>query len=151
MQSPSASDTWDWHGYSNSLLAIDGRQMPVVSGGAHWGGGLVISAHDLALLGQLYLQRGNWGGQQLLRADWIEDSWRQCEVNPDYGYLWWLNTPGAIFPTAPRTGRCAQGNRSQHLLWVDPARGLVVATHWSPDIGAFLAELSNAVPPGQMR
>jgi len=44
-----ASDTWRWHGYSNSLLTIDGRQVPVVSGGAHWGGGLVISAHDLAL------------------------------------------------------------------------------------------------------
>ncbi|WP_234343077.1 serine hydrolase domain-containing protein [Streptomyces fulvoviolaceus] len=33
-----ASDGWSWHGYENSVTEIDGARVPVVSGGAHWGG-----------------------------------------------------------------------------------------------------------------
>ena len=57
-----ASDTWEWHGYRNSWVEIDGRRMPSVSGGAHWGGGLWISSRDHALFGSLMLQRGCWQG-----------------------------------------------------------------------------------------
>ena len=39
-----ASDTWEWHGYANSIVEIDGRPVESVSGGAHWGGGLWMSA-----------------------------------------------------------------------------------------------------------
>lgn len=38
-------------------------------GGAHWGGGLRMSANDLALLGELYLRRGRWSAKQLLSEE----------------------------------------------------------------------------------
>jgi CubicO group peptidase (beta-lactamase class C family) len=137
-----ASSSWSWHGYTTSSVEINGRPVPVVSGGAHWGGGLWMSAADLALVGQLYLQQGTWAGQRLLSADWIAQSWTPCDVKPEYGYLWWLNDRRTIFPQAPSSGRCARGNRGRHILWVDPARDLVVTSHWGNNVGQLLAEVS---------
>lgn len=53
-----ASGSWSWHGYRDSYLDVADRRVPVVSGGAHWGGGLFMSAADLARIGQLYLTGG---------------------------------------------------------------------------------------------
>ena len=39
-----ASDSWQWHGYRNSDVVIDGQRVRSVSVGAHWGGGLWASA-----------------------------------------------------------------------------------------------------------
>lgn len=141
-----ASSSWSWQGYSNAVTDIDGDQVSVVSGGAHWGGGLWISANDLALLGELYLRRGLWDGRTLLSEEWIQRSWEPCQVKPDYGYLWWLNDAGRIFPAAPASGRCARGNGGRHLLWVDPDRDLVIASHWGDQVEELLTGVSAAVP-----
>lgn len=141
-----ASSTWSWHGYHNSITAIDDESVPAVSGGAHWGGGLWISADDLALLGRLYLRNGSHQGRQLLSATWIDRTWRHCLHNADYGYLWWLNHRQHLFPTASPTGRCARGNADQHLLWIDPDRDLVIASHWGHHIEELLRDVTSAVP-----
>jgi len=96
-----ASSSWSWHGYRNARVQIEARELPVVSGGAHWAGGLFMSANDLALLGELYLRGGRCGGRQLLSEEWIRRSWQPCEVKADYGYLWWLNDAHRVFPAAP--------------------------------------------------
>lgn len=45
-----------------------------------------MSARDLALYGQLYLQKGKWEGKQLVPASWIETStYPWSIVNPQYG------------------------------------------------------------------
>ncbi|MFJ4878901.1 hypothetical protein ACIP93_27370 [Streptomyces sp. NPDC088745] len=49
----------------------------------------------------------------------------------------------------PATGRCARGNGGAHLLWVDPARDLVVSSRWGADPEKLLAEVSQAVPVTQ--
>jgi CubicO group peptidase (beta-lactamase class C family) len=141
-----ASTSWSWHGYDNALIDIDSDLVPVVSGGAHWGGGVWIPANDLALFGELYLRRGWWAGRQLVSEDWIDRSWQPCELNPDYGYLWWLNDQRRVQPAAPATGRCARGNGGRHLLWIDPERDLVIASHWTDNIGELIAAVSAAVP-----
>jgi hypothetical protein len=46
-----ASTTWRWHGYENSWIELDGRRVQSVSGGGHFGGGMFISAWDLARFG----------------------------------------------------------------------------------------------------
>ena len=120
--------------------------MPVVSGGAHWGGGLVISARDLARLGQLYLDGGKQDGGQLLSRSWIERSWTACRVKPDYGYLWWLNDRQIPWPGAPPTGRSARGNGGRHLLWVDPARRLMRCSRWTEHPATLIRDLSALVP-----
>jgi CubicO group peptidase (beta-lactamase class C family) len=144
-----ATDTWSWKGYANATVPIDGRAVPVVAASAHWGGGIWISADDLARVGRLYLDGGERHGHQLLARDWIEASWTPADANPDYGYLWWLNDRGKVFPSAPRTGRAARGNSGRHLLWVDPARDLVVVSRWGEGVDALLWELSQAIPPSR--
>jgi len=145
MQPLGASPTWSWHGYSNSTLSLGAIDLPVVSGGAHWGGGLWINAVDLALIGELYRRRGQWSGQQLVSDAWINMSWTPSAAKPDYDLLWWLNDQQTIFTAAPPTGRAARGNLGRHLLWVDPARDLVVASHWGDDVQTLLVEVSAAV------
>jgi CubicO group peptidase (beta-lactamase class C family) len=137
-----ASPTWAWHGYRNSILRLDGRDVPVVSGGAHWGGGLWINALDLALIGELYRLHGRWEGRQLVSSTWIDLSWMPSTAKPDYGLLWWLNDHRTVFPTAPATGRAARGNLGRHLLWIDPARDLVIASRWGDGVETLLSEVS---------
>lgn len=140
-----ASSTWTWHGYRNSYVTVDGVRVPVVSGGAHWGGGFWFSANDLALLGLLYLNHGRWHGYPVLSTSWIDAGWIPCRANPDYGYLWWLNDRQQVFPTAPPTGRCARGSADRHLLWIDPARELVITSHWTENISTLLRDVSAAI------
>jgi len=40
----------------------------------------------------------------------------------------------------------ARGNLGRQLLWIDPARELVVVSRWSDGVGRLLAEVSAAVP-----
>ena len=142
-----ASDRWSWHGYRTSTIVLDGRQVEVVSGGAHWGGGLFVPARDLALIGQLFLDRGMHGADRLLSAEWIAQSWSACPVKPEYGYLWWLNDDQIPWPGAPSTGRSARGNGGRHLLWVDPARDLVLASHWTEGPLELIRQVSDTVKP----
>jgi CubicO group peptidase (beta-lactamase class C family) len=145
MEPMGAPDEWSWHGYRTSVIQLDGRSIEVVSGGAHWGGGLVISARNLALIGQLFLDRGIHAGRRLLSAEWVDQSWAPCPVKPDYGYLWWLNDNEIPWPGAPSTGRSARGNSGRHLLWVDPARELVLASHWTEDVLTLIRDVSSTV------
>ena len=141
-----APDGWAWHGYDGATVGVDGRTVPVVSGGAHWGGGLWMRATDHALVGRLLLHRGDWDGRRILSDEWWERSITPSPRNLDYGLLWWLNHRGRIFGEAPASGICARGNLGRQLLWIDPARELVVVSRWSDGVGRFLAEVSAAVP-----
>jgi CubicO group peptidase (beta-lactamase class C family) len=142
-----ASESWSWHGYATAHTEVAGHRLPVVSGGAHWGGGLWISALDLARIGQLCLNGGTWEGRRVLSARWIEELWTPCRVKPEYGLSWWLNDRGTVWPSAPTTGRCARGNGGRHLLWVDPARELVIASRWGLGVEELLTGVSKAIRP----
>ena len=45
------------------LHTIAGKPMLSVPGGGHWGGGIVISARDLSLMGRLVANGGAWDGK----------------------------------------------------------------------------------------
>lgn len=65
------------------------------------GWGLFLCAEDMAKLGQLYLQKGKWNGQQLVSEYWIEISTaRHLKTQNDtygYGYqLWMEQRPGSF-------------------------------------------------------
>jgi len=124
-----ASDTWSWRGYRNSTVAIDGLLMESVSGGGHWGGGLFIGSRDHARIGQLMLRRGAWGGQQLLSERWLREVATPSGPNPNYGFLWWLNTGCKLVPSAPESSIFALGG-GQNVIWVDDAHDLVVVVRW---------------------
>lgn len=139
------SGTWAWHGYTTSWTVIEGRRVRVVSGGAHWGGGLIVSARDLARIGQLYLDGGLHADRRLLSQEWIDRSWTPCPVKPEYGYLWWLNDRQIPWPGAPSTGRSARGNGGRHLLWIDPSRRLVLTSRWTEDPLRLIRDVSVLV------
>jgi CubicO group peptidase (beta-lactamase class C family) len=124
-----ASPTWEWHGYHNSHVSIDGRSIASVSGGGHWGGGLFISARDLARVGLLMLRRGAWGGRRIVSSKWVEEVTTPCPVEPTYGYLWWLNTGGKLWPSAPHRSFAMRGFGS-NVVWVDPDHDLVLVLRW---------------------
>jgi CubicO group peptidase (beta-lactamase class C family) len=66
-----------------------------VSMGSH---GLYIRARDMAKIGQLMLNKGNWNGLQILDPKWVEESISFQTQTPqstdgnnwDYGYYWWI-------------------------------------------------------------
>ncbi len=145
-----ASNRWRWHGYENSWVMIDGREIQSVSGGGHWGGGMHISALDLARFGYLFLRDGNWDGEQLISGEWIEMARTPGEVNPGYGYMnWFLNHPverdGEVvrsIPGAPETAVTFRGAGS-NIVHVDRENDLVVVVRWIR--GAAVAEFLGKV------
>ena len=124
-----ASDSWQWHGYHNSWVDLDGDRMQSVSGGAHWGGGLMISTSDHARVGLLMARVGRWGERALLPAGWIRACTTPCPLNPSYGFLWWLNGDRKQFPSAPSTSFFAIGV-GRNVIWIDPGLDLVAVVRW---------------------
>nr|VFJ43990.1 MAG: hypothetical protein BECKDK2373C_GA0170839_100711 [Candidatus Kentron sp. DK] len=107
-------------------------------------GGLLVTLRDMAKFGQLYLQKGQWNGKQIIPADWVERSVRSDAPhlmpgrdNPlsdrmwGYKYLWWT-------PEVPSGGDYfASGLYNQHI-YVHPQKHLVIAKtsanhHFSED------------------
>lgn len=125
-----ASSDWSWSGYRTSTVEIDGTPMESVPGGTHWGGGVLIHAEDQARIGLLILRNGNWNGQQILSESWIEQSLQPCPLNPSYGLLWWLNTGGKLYPSAPHDSVFARG-AGGNLTWIAPSQDLVAVLRWT--------------------
>ena len=74
---------WSWPVAMNDLT------------GTHWG--LSMTRRDMARFGQLYLDRGQWQGRQIVPGFWVDASTaEQITGEPDtlyatyvYGYHWW--------------------------------------------------------------
>ncbi len=145
MEPIGASSGWEWRGYDNARLSFDGREVESVSGGGHWGGGLFISAEDHARVGLLLLRGGEWAGQQLISRRYLDELARPSAANPEYGFMWWLNTGGRLFPSAPADGVFALGG-GQHIVWVAPSLDLVAVARWvdKPHCDALLGRIAAA-------
>ena len=124
-----ASADWEWHGYRNSYVEIDGRRVQSVSGGSHWGGGVFIHAQDQARIGLLLLRGGVWQGQRILSEAWISRMREPCPLYPQYGSLWWLNTGRALYPSASEASYFASG-AGGNLTWIDPDNDIVAVMRW---------------------
>jgi CubicO group peptidase (beta-lactamase class C family) len=129
MEPIGASQSWEWQGYSNSWVEIDGRRVQSVPGGGHWGGGLFISARDHARMGLLVSRGGVWAGRALLPRAWIAAMQTPSPTLSNYGYLWWLNRGAAAKPGVPATVISALG-AGANAIWIDPDHDLVVVLRW---------------------
>lgn len=141
-----ASNTWEWHGYRNSYVKIDGKTVQSVSGGGHWGGGIWISSRDLARFGYLFLRRGNWKGRQLISEKWIGLATTSSDLKPDYGYMWWLNPAEQHYPGVPAKSFFALG-AGTNICFVDPDHDLVVVMRWIADqrVGELLKKIEASI------
>jgi CubicO group peptidase (beta-lactamase class C family) len=125
-----ASPTWRWLGYENSWVIMDGDRVQSVSGGAHWGGGLFISAMDMARFGYLHLRDGRWDGRQVLSREWLELARTPGTANRGYGFMnFFLNTDRSAVPAAPETAHLHLG-AGPNVIYVDAENDLVVVVRW---------------------
>lgn len=88
---------------------------------------LRLSARDLALYGQLYLNKGIWNGKQIIPKAWIENSTRPYSITNKeygigYGMLW-----NVLIPTENRkTKSYFHTGVGVHMLGVYPGSNLVL-------------------------
>jgi CubicO group peptidase (beta-lactamase class C family) len=111
-------------------LAINYFEWERDPAGYHRGsGGLVMSAKDLAKIGQLYLQNGRWNQDQIISPAWIEQSTSErVRVNEvvSYGYLWRSRQIGSV------RHFYGMGYGGQYLMVVPSLNMVVIAFHeWS--------------------
>ncbi|MEM6661758.1 MAG: serine hydrolase [Pseudomonadota bacterium] len=141
-----ASPDWEWHGYESSWVQIDGRDMQSVSGGGHWGGGMMISTRDHARAGLLVASNGRWGDRQILPEGWIDQCLSPCALNPQYGFLWWLNGTQEQAPSAPRSSVFAIGV-GRNAIWLDRDLDLVAVVRWieGSAFDGFCARVMDAI------
>jgi len=141
-----AGTGWQWRGYSTSLVEIDGRMIESVSGGGHWGGGIIINAEDQAKLGLLVAADGEWNGQRVIAKEWLDLCRTPCALNPHYGFLFWLNTGRTKWPAASEGAVCFSG-AGGNTTWMEPADGIVAVSRWldGAHLNAFMGQVRAAL------
>ncbi len=147
-----ASSTWRWTGYENSWVELDGQRVQSVSGGGHFGGGMFISAWDMARFGYLFLRNGRWADRQIVAEKWIELARTPGPANPTYGFAnWYLNSARQMAP-APATSVTFRGN-GQNIVYLDWEHDVVVVVRWIKNdealnnfIGQILGALEERKP-----
>ncbi len=144
-----ASRTWRWYGYDNAWITLDGRPVQVVTGGGHWGGGLIINAWDMARFGLLTQRRGVWGTRRILSDAWVTKALTPSPTNPTYGYMnWFLNTDKKWMPSAPASLFGHVGN-GRNVIFVAPEQDMVVVVRWLEDRAQneFIGKVLGAAMP----
>jgi hypothetical protein len=111
-----ASDSWRWLGYENSWVVMDGLPVQSVSGGGHWGGGMFISATDMARFGLLSLNRGKWNKKQILSEEFFRQATTPTVAQPTTAYeLFSQHRPQAL-SDAPAVRFRARRQRDEYHL-----------------------------------
>ena len=148
MEPIGASTTWRWHGYDNSWIELDGQRIQSMTGGGHWGGGMFISARDMARFGYLFLRNGRWKDRQIVSPEWIAMARTGGPANAEYGFMNWFLNPGRkSLPAAPESSVTFRGN-GQNIIYVDWDNDLVVVTRWirgGPALNDFLGKVLGAI------
>jgi len=148
MEPIGASNTWRWYGYDNSWIVLDGKLVQSVSGGGHWGGGMMINAWDMARFGLLTQRRGVWGGKQLLSEAWVTKALTPTPAQPTYGYMnWFVNTDRKYVPAAPPQAFVHVG-AGNNIIYVDPVNDVVAVVRWidtNASVNGFVERLLSSL------
>lgn len=94
---------------------------------------------SMARFGLLALNKGKWNNEQIINESFFNESITTSQnINPSYGYLWWLNGktsamipgsqtvyPGSLVPNAPVDMYAAMGASDQRI-YVIPSKKMVV-------------------------
>lgn len=109
-----------------------------------WNKGLIFTIYhsttrSMARFGLLALNKGKWKEQQIISESFFTQSISTSQnINPAYGYLWWLNGkaefmipggqtvyPGYLIPNAPANLYAAMGASDQRI-YVIPDKKIVI-------------------------
>lgn len=110
----------------------------------YWNYGLIFKIYhsntrSMARFGLLALNKGKWGNEQILNETFFSESINTSQnINPSYGYLWWLNGKtsfmlpggqtvyhGSLVPNAPEDMYAAMGAQDQRI-YVIPDKNMVI-------------------------
>ena len=130
-------NAWHWGDFGE----VDG--LKVVGGAGNFHKGIFISANEFARFGLLFLNEGNWDGNQLISREWVRQSTKvqvpqTMEWGSElsdihgmgvYGYNWWVNgiQPNGerLWPDAPANTYAALGYNN-NVMFVIPDWDMVV-------------------------
>ena len=101
---------------------------------------LYATMHDYARFALLYMNQGNWHGEQLISQDWVTYTRQPAAGSKGrYGLSFWLNQSGN-FPDAPADMFMCKGHDGQFIFMIPSKELVVVRTGYSPK-GTFDANL----------
>ena len=98
------------------------------------------NARQLARFGWLYLNKGNWNGQQLIDSNWVaaatqvqvpitipvaDTDRKRTNGSGSYGYNWWINAGKSALPDSPKSLYYASGFNN-NMCFVIPEWNMVV-------------------------
>ena len=113
------------------IESVDWLEYP--DGGPIVASGLRMRPVDMAKIGQLVLQNGQWEGTQLVSESWIRESTSfKQQVNGNgrcgrqYGYFWWLDAICSV--DSPIEYILGNGNGGQRILVAPDIDAVVVTT-----------------------
>lgn len=96
---------------------------PNQNGISNGSGGILMTPRDMGKIGLLYLNNGQWNGEQIVPLEWVQtsasnliDTTGPWPSRSGYGYQWWMNSFG---------GYSARGFGGQYIFVV-PEYDLVV-------------------------
>ena len=113
----------------------------------YWDEGLIFTIYhsttrSMARFGLLALNKGKWGDEQIVNEAFFKESTSTSQnINPSYGYLWWINGksqfmlpegqtvyPGSLIPNAPSDMVAAMGKlvEQRSIPWVVPGSGVEI-------------------------
>jgi CubicO group peptidase (beta-lactamase class C family) len=159
---------WRWGEYAKD------KEIVVNGGSGNGNKHIFISAREMARLGHLFLNHGNWSGRQLISSNWVRQatsvqvpatlSWAQPESGIDgrggYGFNWWVNGIKAdgqrVWPGTPPGVSAAAGHNNNRCfvipewqmvvvrLGLDEGERKIADAHW----GEFLRLIGTAAGQG---
>jgi CubicO group peptidase (beta-lactamase class C family) len=110
-----------------------------------WNNGVIFKIYNsntrsMARFGILALNKGKWKNEQIINEAFLNESTNTSQnINPSYGYLWWLNGkanymvpgaqtvyPGTLVPNAPADMFAAMGASDQRIYVIHSKNMVVV-------------------------
>ena len=142
-----ASTTWRWQGYDHAWVTLDGQRVQSVSGGGHSGGGVFINTEDQARFGLLFLNEGNWLGNQLVSKEWIQSVQKSSLANTSYGYMWWLNRGNRKWQGVEDESIYYAAGFGGNYIIIDKSHNMVIVTRWlePKDLPMFMNKIFEAL------
>lgn len=111
---------------------------------------LYASLRDYTRFGLLYLNNGNWLGEQILPVDWVEYTTSTASGSEGtYGAFFWLNKSGSDYPDVPSDMFYCSGHDGQYIYIIPSKELVIVRTGFSKqgefDQNGFLTGILQAI------
>lgn len=152
-----AGTRWSYHNVFQKLMDVvgaaskqefenyfNGKLKNKIGMEGFWNNGLIFKIYhsntrSMARFGLLALNKGKWNNEVIINENFFNESISTSQnINPSYGYLWWLNgkskymVPGSqtvyqssLVPNAPSDMYAAMGAEDQRI-YVIPSKNMVI-------------------------